>query len=157
MSCLYPANTVQGAYRKGCRCQRCCEAKSNLQREAYDPKPCTECGEPNSTGTRRPRCESCGWENAVRRIADRVEVTTSGCWVVDCELNNKGYGTIMLAGRRLLTHRVMYEHWVGLIGSGLELDHLCRTRACCNPDHLEPVTHRDNLLRGHALRRAGAA
>ncbi len=60
----------------------------------------------------------------------------------------------MLAGRRVLTHRVMYEHWVGPIEVGLELDHLCRTKACCNPDHLEPVTRSENLLRYHALRRS---
>ena len=47
-------------------------------------------------------------------------------------------------------HRVVYEILVGPIPVGLELDHLCRNRACVNPDHLEPVTTRTNLLRGYS-------
>jgi HNH endonuclease len=45
-------------------------------------------------------------------------------------------------------HRVAYEMWFGPIPDGLVIDHLCRNRACVNPAHMEPVTHRENLLRG---------
>jgi hypothetical protein len=41
---------------------------------------------------------------------------------------------------------------VGEIPEGLELDHLCRNTLCVNPDHLEPVTHAENIQRGHAAR-----
>jgi len=52
------------------------------------------------------------------------------------------------SGPMLRVHRVVWELLVGPIPEGLELDHLCRVRICCNPDHLEPVTHRENLRRG---------
>lgn len=42
----------------------------------------------------------------------------------------------------------MYEMMVGKIPEGFELDHLCRTRSCVRPDHLEPVTHAENMRRG---------
>lgn len=55
-----------------------------------------------------------------------------------------GYGLFRLgAGRNIVAHRWAF----GPVPDGLELDHLCRNRACVNPGHLEPVTHRDNLRR----------
>src|SRR3546814_19356891 len=47
-------------------------------------------------------------------------------------------------------HRISYELCVGPIPEGMELDHLCRVRRCVNPAHMEPVTHRENVLRGEA-------
>lgn len=48
----------------------------------------------------------------------------------------------------MLTHRYSYERAEGPVPAGLELDHLCRVRSCVNPEHLEPVTHRENMRRG---------
>lgn len=45
-------------------------------------------------------------------------------------------------------HRWAYEHYVGPIPEGLQLDHLCRNTICCNPAHLEPVTASENIRRG---------
>lgn len=63
-----------------------------------------------------------------------------------------GYGQISatVRGRRttLRAHRVSYEKHIGPIPVGLTLDHLCRNRGCVNPKHLEPVTNRENVLRG---------
>ena len=59
-----------------------------------------------------------------------------------------GYGRLNVKGVHHQAHRAAYETWIGPIPEGLQLDHLCRNRACCNPDHLEPVTNRENQRRG---------
>lgn len=78
-----------------------------------------------------------------------VEQAT-GCWLWQGELNRNGYGRVWVNGKRLMVHRVVWETLRGPIAAGLVLDHLCRQRACCNPDHLDPVTVRENTLRGEA-------
>ena len=60
----------------------------------------------------------------------------------------EGYGQFSYAGQSQLAHRLAYTELVGPIPGGMTLDHLCRTRACVNPLHLEPVTNRENILRG---------
>ena len=80
----------------------------------------------------------------------KVVVDESGCWIFTGALS-EGYGTIG-RGRRgegnVRAHRVTYERLVGPVPEGLDLDHLCRNRACCNPAHLEPVTRSENARRG---------
>lgn len=53
-----------------------------------------------------------------------------------------------VAGRRVMVHRVSYETFIGPIPKGLEIDHLCRVKVCANPEHLEAVTHQENVRRG---------
>jgi HNH endonuclease len=60
-----------------------------------------------------------------------------------------GYGMITVGGVRWAAHRYSYTQLVGPIPEGLDLDHLCRNRPCCNPAHLEPVTRSENLKRGN--------
>jgi hypothetical protein len=62
--------------------------------------------------------------------------------------NSDGYGRFWLNGKHQAAHRVAYEAVKGPIPEGLELDHRCRTHACVNWDHTEPVTGHENTLRG---------
>lgn len=74
----------------------------------------------------------------------------SGCWNWMRAIVHGGYGQINTGGRgcKARAHRVAYEVFVGPIPAGLVIDHLCRNRRCCNPAHLEAVTHQVNILRG---------
>lgn len=75
------------------------------------------------------------------------------CWTYQGWLNRHGYGEIGIGGARRLMHRWAYETFVGSIPVGLQIDHLCRNRACSRPDHLEPVTQAENLRRGRESRK----
>lgn len=70
-----------------------------------------------------------------------------GCWQWIASTVD-GYGRFWTGEIERGAHRVAYEWLVGTIPEGMQLDHLCRNRACVNPDHLEPVTQRKNILRG---------
>jgi isocitrate/isopropylmalate dehydrogenase len=63
--------------------------------------------------------------------------------------DGKGYKKMKLEGRTLYVHRVAYEMYGNVIPAGQILDHKCRNPGCCNPDHLEPVTVRENTERGN--------
>ena len=63
-----------------------------------------------------------------------------------------GYGVFCHNGLTLKAHRYSYEELIGPIPEGLVIDHLCRDRACVNPYHLEPVTSRENIIRGEGPR-----
>lgn len=80
-----------------------------------------------------------------RRIA--VDLAT-GCWVWSGDLNRNGYGR--RHSRTPVAHREIYCFLVESIPDGLVLDHKCKNRACCNPAHLEPVSQKENVLRGDA-------
>lgn len=75
----------------------------------------------------------------------------NGCWIWRGKLKNNGYAQIVANGRQFVAHVFSYRLMRGLIPKGKELDHTCRNRSCVNPAHLEPVTHRENVLRGMGL------
>jgi hypothetical protein len=82
------------------------------------------------------------------RIERSVSKSPEGCWVWNLSLTKLGYARINYLGKARFAHRVAYQTFKGSIPEGMELDHKCRTRACVNPEHLEPITHTENVRRG---------
>ena len=92
------------------------------------------------------------------RFWARVDKSAEGgCWLWTGTTFSTGYGALWVDGGQKLAHRLSYEMNVGPIPGGRQLDHLCRVRACVNPEHLEPVTIRENLMRGETNAAANAA
>jgi hypothetical protein len=87
-------------------------------------------------------------ERAWRKIET---VTPFGCWQWRTrELDRNGYGVFSIGTKRMQAHRYIYQLLTDVDPGALDLDHLCRNRACVNPDHLEPVPHIENVRRGKA-------
>lgn len=95
--------------------------------------------------------------SAVKRFAEKIALTETGCieWIGGLSLN--GYGSFSVdtshsASKKDMAHRWSWEYHVGPIPEGYDIDHLCRNRACVNPAHLEPVTRMENIRRAVALK-----
>lgn len=133
-----------------------------------DPGPCAVdgCEKPNSRA--RGMCRA---HHAIalrrERNPDRRETRKGGvldrvvpdlnigiCWEWTGQTNGRGYGLIGYEMKMWYVHRLIWVTLVGPIPEGLELDHLCENQPCCNPDHLEPVTHAENTRRHFARRYA---
>lgn len=82
------------------------------------------------------------------RLRRHVSIDANGCWNWTGTKSPKGYALTQVDGVSKRAHRVIYELTNGPVPTGLQLDHLCRNRGCVNPDHLEPVTGKVNVLRG---------
>lgn len=74
-----------------------------------------------------------------------------GCWLWTGSRDRWGYGRFTVrtpvGPRNRMAHIAMYESVVGPVPEGMQLDHLCHNECCINPDHLEPVTPKENCRR----------
>lgn len=84
----------------------------------------------------------------LERISGRIARADSGCWTWLGYKDPHGYGSAAIGGKMYRAHRILYTLVKGKIPDGLHLDHLCRNPSCVNPDHLEPVTAKENTARG---------
>ena len=85
------------------------------------------------------------------RFFSKVQILLGGCWKWRAKISTTGYGRFFIPRPRkhhVQAHRWSYENAKGPIPPGLDLDHVCRNRWCVNPEHVEPVTRRENLIRG---------
>ena len=82
----------------------------------------------------------------MNRLAAKLVV--ADCWTWTGTRTRNGYGQVRRAGKAWVVHRYVWTTLVGPIPPDMDLDHLCRNRLCCNPDHLEPVTRAENMRRG---------
>jgi hypothetical protein len=93
------------------------------------------------------------------RFWKKVKPVDCGCWNWTAGQMRGGYGRFRFGGKDSkngAAHRFSYEKLFGKVKWPLQLDHLCRNRICVNPNHLEPVTARENTLRGETRAAANA-
>lgn len=114
-----------------------------------------------SIDKKHPHCKSCKYKKYKARYVSTAKPKipfdvkfwsrvnkTENCWLWTGAISD-GYGSVNVGnGKYDKAHRVSYRLLKGGIPNALHLDHLCRQRNCVNPDHLEPVSMRENLNRG---------
>lgn len=93
------------------------------------------------------------WDSLRAKMEHYLEPDENGCLIWQLSRTTGGYGRVQWRGDFYLVHRQLWLESGRTIPDGLELDHLCRVRACANLDHLEPVTHRENMWRSPIMQR----
>jgi hypothetical protein len=74
---------------------------------------------------------------------------TTPCWIWLRTISHDGYAQQKIIGESHVAHKNNYMRKFGPVPNGKVLDHLCKVRCCVNPDHLEVVSHTENLRRRH--------
>ena len=127
-------------------CSRPIPKGENYSRKVYCSRKCS-----GASRTMTPEQILFGPGRYIEQPAPTDRPLKGPCWIWQGQINQDGYGRATQMGPKNLStsaHAAAYMVLKGPVPGGLELDHLCRVRACINPDHLEPVTHHENMLRG---------
>lgn len=95
--------------------------------------------------------------NYIEKFNNSWELNDNGCWIWQPPPHKSGYGRIGTPDGTKYAHIFSYVTFVGPVPPGAELDHRCRVHACVNYEHLEAVTHRENMLRGDTVAARNAA
>ena len=83
------------------------------------------------------------------RLNRKIRIQDNDCWEWLGNQTTNGYGKHQIGPghKERVVHRIAYEHYIGEIPPGMQLDHLCRNQICCNPQHMEVVTPSENTKR----------
>ena len=82
----------------------------------------------------------------IERFFTNIKILDNNCWGWSKAVSNKGYGRFTINKKAWFTHRISYILFNGEIPNGKVIDHICKNRICCNPDHLRCVSKRENTL-----------
>jgi hypothetical protein len=93
----------------------------------------------------------------MKRILYKTSRAATGCWMWQGKISDDGYAHMHVDGKDQRVHRVVYIERFGAIQADMQIDHVCRNRACVNPMHLEAVTQLENVRRGWLARRVACA
>lgn len=105
-----------------------------------------------SSGMKRQRAPRIVGTDEERFLAKVAQFLPSDCWTWLAGKSDTGYGSFRADGRTWNAHQWAYEHWIGPVPDGLQLDHFfCNDRGCASPFHVRPVTQYENILRGNGV------
>jgi hypothetical protein len=93
----------------------------------------------------------------IERFTKKYLVSDTGCWVWQASVDRDGYGNFSIKRKWVSAHRYSYTTHIGPIPDDLVIDHLCKNPSCVNPEHLEAVSQRTNILRGNTIQARRAA
>ena len=87
-----------------------------------------------------------------KNFYSKIKILPNGCWEWQAKIHNPtGYGHLFINRKTFLAHRISYILHKGTIPNGLVVNHLCRNRKCVNPNHLEVITLKENILKGFSI------
>lgn len=124
--------------------KKCPECKIEFKPKNSNQKHCSRaCGWKNNGGNSRPAKT---FDQHIIRFWTQV-IKKDGCWDWIGSHDKLGYGQFRTHKWRKQAHKMAFELTGGVVPKGKELDHLCKNKGCCNPNHVEPVTHKINIQR----------